>query len=130
MQVPVTLSDIIRANLRFQRHVLKPFFGPWDIDDTINDCVRNVNALGSEILRDGSGKSTQGKLGTRKGGNESVRFDGCCGAGEDEGWRILGRSILGMLEAIRQSVLGENEGALATTCMLVARLTNRTTVNP
>jgi hypothetical protein len=57
MQIPIRLSNIIRANLAIGRHALQKLLGFRDIvhiNRAINDSVKDVHTLWSELFRDRS----------------------------------------------------------------------------
>lgn len=51
-----------------------------------------------KLLCDRGGQGAQGELGTGKAGHLRISLDRCSGAGEDEGGRVLGRGVIGMLQ--------------------------------
>ena len=85
--------------------------GPRDVNDAVDDGVRDVHALGAELAREGLRQGAQGELHGREGGEEGGALDGGGGAGEDEGGRV--RGCRGGGEEEGEGRLGEEEGSFA-----------------
>jgi hypothetical protein len=86
MQMPIRLRNIARANLALGRHISQPRLGLRDvihINRTINDSVRDVHTLWSELFRDRSAQRAEGEFAAGERRHLRVGFDGCGRAGED-----------------------------------------------
>ena len=114
MQIPIGLGDILGPQPRLVRNILEPLLRSGDIDDPVNDSVRNVHSLGRKLLGEGDAHGAESPFGSREGGHLRVGLDGGGGAGEDEGRGVSGRGVvLGVLEKKGEGGLGEDESAFA-----------------
>lgn len=85
------------TNLSLWRHILQPLLGPRDINDPVNNSMRNMNTLWSEFASDALRERPHGVLGCREGGHEGVALDrGRCACEDESGW-VLRRLVFGCL---------------------------------
>lgn len=81
MQIPIRIRDALWIDHRFLREPVP--LGAGDIDDAVDDSVRDVDALGPVLAGKGLGHGAEGVLHGGEGGEEGGAFDGGGGAGED-----------------------------------------------
>lgn len=112
--MPVRVRDRLGVDLGLLGQAVA--LRPGDVDDAVDDRVRDVHALGAELPREGLRQGAQGELHGGEGGEERGAFDGGGGAGEDEGGRVRGGGGGGEEEG--EGGLGEEEGAFAVGWML------------
>ena len=79
--VPVRIRDGLGIDLRLLGQPVR--LRPRDVDNAVDDGVRDVHALGAEFPREGLRHGAQGELHGGEGGEEGGAFDGGGGAGED-----------------------------------------------
>jgi hypothetical protein len=121
VQVPISLRDVARSDLRLGRHVLQ-IVPPRNVNGPINDGMRNVHALRRKLPRDRLAQSPQRPLATRERRDLRIRLDRRRGARVNQSRRelaFLGRSSL---HKQRQSGLREDESALGTDFPAVAEV--------
>lgn len=117
MQMPIRVRNRARIDLGLGRQPVRLRAG--DVDDAVDDGVRDVHALGAELARERLRQGAQGVLHGGEGGEEGGAFDGGGGAGEDEGWGVGGRGCGcgcgggGGGEEEGEGRLGEEEGSFA-----------------
>lgn len=97
MQIPIRLRDVLRPQPRIRVKILEHLLRFRNVDNAIDDRVRDVNALRSEFLRERHAHGAERPFRRGECGHLRVGFDGGGGAGEDEGRWVLGRLVFGML---------------------------------
>jgi hypothetical protein len=55
MQIPISLRNIVRIDLSLSSDVDSVVISAWNIDRPVNNSVGNMDALGSELLRERCG---------------------------------------------------------------------------
>ena len=81
MQMPIRIRDSLGIDLGLLGQSVA--LGARDIDDAVDDGVRDVHALGAELARERLRQGAQRELHGREGGEERGAFDGGGRAGED-----------------------------------------------
>ena len=84
----IQITHSVRTNLRIL--VLEDIcLGPWDINDPIDDCMRNMHSPRTKFPCQALTQCPQSKL-TRRKGREIcwAPYGGRC-TGKDESWRVL-----------------------------------------
>ena len=78
-RIQVDLSNRICVHPRFSSVILADqIISTLGDDDTIDDEVRDVDALGSPLPSQTLSESTEAKLSRCEGGEIGATFDGCC----------------------------------------------------
>lgn len=126
MQIPISLRNSISADLSLRRHILQPLLCARDINDAVDDGVRDMHALRREFPGYRLAQSAHGVLAGAETGHFGIRLDGCGRAGEDQG---RGVGVCGDVgEEVGDAGLGEEESAFAGlllvthVCMVHTRL--------
>lgn len=104
------------ADLCVRARVLQPLLGPWNIDDTVNDGMTNMDTLGTKLSRQTLAQAPDCPFASRKRSHEGRTLDRRRCTGEDERGRVLG--LGSSIEKERQRSLREEEG---TTCRDIQR---------
>lgn len=81
MQIPIRVRDGLRVNHGFLGEPVPLRAG--DVDDAVDDGVRDVHALRAVLAGEGLGHGAEGVLHGGEGGEEGGAFDRGGGAGED-----------------------------------------------
>lgn len=109
--MPIRIRDGLGVNLRLLGQPVR--LRPRNVNDPVDDRVRDVHALGTEFPSERLREGAQGELHGREGGEERGAFDGGCGAREDEGGWVCGCGWVCGGEEEGEGCLGEEEGSFA-----------------
>lgn len=110
MQIPIRISDGFRADLPILHSpVDSPLLGSRDINDPIEDGMRDMHSPRAELSRQTLRRSPLGELAARERGEGCAAAQRGRGARDDEGWRMWRGGNRG--EETGERCLGEVEEA-------------------
>lgn len=83
MQPPINLRNLRAVNARLRRLALDVLLRVLDVDNAVDDRVRDVHAARPEFFGEADGQGSQGEFVRREGRHLRVGFHAGGGAGED-----------------------------------------------
>jgi hypothetical protein len=85
--MPIRICNSAGADLSIRSCILHPLLRPWNVNNSIDNCMTDVYSFWTKLLRQRRGQCAKGILARVECGHQGVGFDGCGRAGEDEcGW--------------------------------------------